>query len=131
MKLAVLLGFCAALAAGHMSMIIPVPRNAVDRHLPGWANGTWYVICSSPWYPSLAAAQASITHVLLRLNNRFPYAPDCTNCTTTTCVTNPRAKGWNPQIPSGCIPPGTDGWACNCANGTSQCSSGQSCFWFS
>lgn len=38
---------------------------------------------------------------------------------------------WNPQIPSGCTPPGTDGWGCNCANGTQPCDVGQSCLWFS
>ena len=37
----------------------------------------------------------------------------------------------NPQIPSGCIPAGTDGWGCNCANGTETCDVGQSCLWFS
>ena len=35
------------------------------------------------------------------------------------------------QHPSGCIPPGTDGWGCNCANGTEACDVGQSCLWFS
>ena len=38
---------------------------------------------------------------------------------------------WNPQIPSGCVPNGTDGWGCNCANGTEPCDVAQSCFWFS
>lgn len=53
----------------------------------------------------------------------FPYVPDC--------PASEKQPGWNPQIPSGCIPKGTDGWGCNCANGTSPCNVGQSCLWFS
>lgn len=85
-----------------MSMVIPSPRNAIDRELPRWKGGKWY-----------------------------PFSADCTNCTTKTCVTDPHAPGWNPQTPSGCVPPGTDGWGCNCANGTSPCDVGQACLWFS
>ena len=91
-----------ATANAHMSMIRPIPRNAIDRLDPRWKDGKW-----------------------------FPYRESCSNCTTKTCVTDPHAQGWNPQIPSGCVPPGTDGWGCNCANGTSPCDVGQSCFWFS
>merc|ERR1712096_114279 len=85
----------------HMSMVVPIPRNAVDRSLAPWRAGKF-----------------------------FPFSPDCTNCTTKLCVTDPLAPGWNPQIPSGCVPPGTDGWGCNCANGTSECAVAQSCLWF-
>ena len=51
----------------------------------------------------------------------WPYDPHCAN----------PSPHWDPQIPSGCIPPETDGWGCNCANGTEPCDVGQSCFWFS
>jgi len=51
----------------------------------------------------------------------WPYQLHCEN----------PVPGWNPQIPSGCIPKGTDGWGCNCANGTDHCDVGQSCLWFS
>jgi len=51
----------------------------------------------------------------------YPYVPNCSN-------PNPH---WDPQHPSGCIPAGTDGWGCNCANGTVGCNVGQSCLWFS
>eukprot|EP00658_Telonema_sp_P-2_P065472 TRINITY_DN54702_c0_g1_i1.p1 TRINITY_DN54702_c0_g1~~TRINITY_DN54702_c0_g1_i1.p1 ORF type:complete len:368 (-),score=63.01 TRINITY_DN54702_c0_g1_i1:394-1497(-) len=51
----------------------------------------------------------------------WPYQPECAH-------PDPH---WNPQIPSGCVPPGTDGWGCNCANGTDKCDVGQSCLWFS
>jgi len=51
----------------------------------------------------------------------WPYEPVCEH-------PDPR---WNPQIPSGCVPNGTDGWGCNCANGTAACDVGQSCLWFS
>eukprot|EP01079_Euglenida_sp_SAG-EU17-18_P004565 gene4565-829_t len=84
-----------------MSLIIPMPRNAVDRHLPQWSGGQWY-----------------------------PFWPNCSNCIEKNCVTDPNQPHWNPQKPSGCTPPGTDGWGCNCANTTSECNSGQSCFWF-
>merc|ERR1712166_72097 len=50
----------------------------------------------------------------------WPYQPNCTH-------PNPK---WNPQIPSGCVPSGTDGWGCNCANSTHKCDVGQSCLWF-
>ena len=86
------LGGLAALTAAHMSLVVPLPRNAVDRVLPPWQNGKW-----------------------------FPFAPTCDKPDPT----------WNPQIPSGCIPEGTDGWGCNCANGTGPCDVAQSCFWFS
>jgi len=51
----------------------------------------------------------------------WPYEPNCSD----------PIPGWNPQIPSGCVPNGTDGWGCNCANGTEPCDVAQSCFWFS
>jgi len=91
-----------SMVAGHMSMVVPLSRNAIDRSLGPWQDGQW-----------------------------FPYSQGCTNCTTETCVTDPSQPGWNPQIPSGCVPPGTDGWGCNCANGTEPCDVGQSCLWFS
>eukprot|EP00937_MAST-01D_sp_MAST-1D-sp2_P006255 g6255.t1 len=75
-----------------MSMVVPSPRNAVDRQLPQWSGGKWW-----------------------------PFQSNCKN----------RSHTWNPQIPSGCVPEGTDGWGCNCANGSQPCDVGQSCFWFS
>ena len=51
----------------------------------------------------------------------FPYEEDCENPSTK----------WDPQRPSGCVPNGTDGWGCNCANNTSPCDVAQSCLWFS
>lgn len=52
----------------------------------------------------------------------WPYQPDCAH-------PNPH---WDPQTPSGCVPNGTDGWGCNCMNGTNGiCDVAQSCFWFS
>mmetsp|Transcript_25476 Transcript_25476/g.76811 ORF Transcript_25476/g.76811 Transcript_25476/m.76811 type:complete len:367 (+) Transcript_25476:40-1140(+) len=85
-------------AIGHMSLVVPISRNAVDRALPPWAGGKWY-----------------------------PYEPNCSH----PGATRPGEPGWNPQVPSGCIPPGTDGWGCNCWNGTAPCDVAQSCFWFS
>jgi hypothetical protein len=57
------------------------------------------------------------------INCRHPWYPYMANCT----------KPGKPdsQHPSGCIPTGTDGWGCNCANGTEPCDVGQSCLWFS
>ena len=83
---------CAASAAAHMSLVVPVPRNAIDRALSPWSGGKWW-----------------------------PYQPHCEH-------PDPH---WDPQTPSGCKPPGTDGWGCNCQNGTSPCDVAQSCFWFS
>ena len=57
----------------------------------------------------------------------YPYQPTCAH----PKATKPGEPGWNSQIPSGCIPPGTDGWGCNCGNGTGICNVGQSCLWFS
>jgi hypothetical protein len=51
----------------------------------------------------------------------WPYQEGCANPETA----------WDPQTPSGCVPNGTDGWGCNCANGTEPCDVGQSCLWFS
>merc|ERR1719506_3439555 len=52
----------------------------------------------------------------------FPFQPDCDD----------RSTHWDPQRPSGCVPKGTDGWGCNCWNGTANaCDVGQSCLWFS
>eukprot|EP00040_Diaphanoeca_grandis_P015763 m.80821 g.80821 ORF g.80821 m.80821 type:complete len:364 (-) comp25352_c0_seq1:337-1428(-) len=82
---------CVALSSGHMSLVTPPSRNAVDRALPPWHGGKWY-----------------------------PYEANCSN---------PGPK--TPANPSGCTPPGTDGWGCNCWNGTDICDVAQSCFWFS
>jgi len=90
--LTILLALLVAPLAAHMSLILPPPRNAVDRVLPQWKGGKWW-----------------------------PYEPKCSN----------PSKQWNPQIPSGCVPNGTDGWGCNCWNGTESCDVAQSCFWFS
>ena len=59
----------------------------------------------------------------------FPYQKTCPHPLPGS--NSPGAKGWNSQIPSGCIPNGTDGWGCNCANSTGECNVGQSCLWFS
>lgn len=86
------------MAQAHMSLIMPFPRNAIDKALPYWSNGKWW-----------------------------PYEPNCSH----PGPNKPGEPGWNPQIPSGCIPNGTDGWGCNCWNGTSPCNVAQSCLWFS
>ena len=90
-----------AAVLAHMSLVSPFPRNAVDKADPRWADGKW-----------------------------FPYAPSCPK-SEQKYPSDPSAKGWNSQVPSGCVPNGTDGWGCNCANGTGQCNAGQSCLWFS
>ena len=89
------------LATCHMSLINPKPRNAIDSGLPLWKGGKWW-----------------------------PYQPFCDKPRYTPHWM-PHDKNWNPQIPSGCVPPGTDGWGCNCANATAPCNVGQSCLWFS
>ena len=61
--------------------------------------------------------------------SRRPIWPDdhmIFNATIPCCLPDCTA-----QVPSGCIPPGTDGWGCNCWNGTEPCDVAQSCFWFS
>jgi hypothetical protein len=58
----------------------------------------------------------------------YPYEPHCAHPSSPN---KPGQPGWNSQVPSGCVPNGTDGWGCNCANGTGVCDVGQSCLWFS
>ena len=70
--------FLLASARGHGFMITPVPRNAIDKDLPLWANGG------------------------------FPQTNGEPGCTQDMQVCG-----------------------CWCANGTSACQSGQSCYWFS
>jgi len=94
------------LAAGHMSLISPSSRNAIDRKEPRWAGGKWW-----------------------------PYEQHCAH-PRPGCSTVPGTPGWNPQVPTCCFPNNTDGtptdgYGCNCFNGTSACDVGQSCFWFS
>lgn len=80
-------------AAAHMSLVVPISRNAVDRALPQWKGGKWW-----------------------------PFQPECED---------PSAH-FDSQHPSGCVPKGTDGWGCNCWNGTGNlCDVAQSCLWFS
>ena len=81
-------------AAAHMSLVVPISRNAADRAVPPFntPEGRWY-----------------------------PYQENCTH-------PDPH---WDPQVPSGCRPKGTDGWGCNCWNGTDVCDVAQSCLWFS
>ena len=75
-----------------MSLVVPAPRNGLDRALPPWKDGKWW-----------------------------PYEQHCAH----------PDPSWDPQTPSGCKPPGTDGWGCNCQNGSSPCDVAQSCLWFS
>jgi hypothetical protein len=94
-----LLAATAQVGAGHMSLVSPFPRNAVDKADPRWAGGKW-----------------------------FPYVPTCPK-SEQKYPSDPAATGWNSQVPSGCVPNGTDGWGCNCANSTGTCNVGQSCLW--
>jgi len=55
-----------------------------------------------------------------------PWYPYQASCASPQPHPNPHGGA-----PSGCVPNGTDGWGCNCANGTAPCAVGQSCFWFS
>jgi hypothetical protein len=84
--------FLSALA--HMSLVLPPPRNAVDKADLRWAGGKFY-----------------------------PYEATCAHPEE-----HPDPHG---DHPTGCWANGTDGWGCNCANGTSACEVAQSCFWFS
>ena len=42
--LRVALATLPALALGHMSLVVPPSRNAVDKNLPQWANGKYYPV---------------------------------------------------------------------------------------
>lgn len=54
-----------------------------------------------------------------RLVSLTPYSPDGKKKLLQLEANTAGCR--NPQIPSGCVPPGTDGWGCNCANGTEPC----------
>ena len=106
-----LLSFMTGLASAHMSLVVPgPPRNALDRNDPSgrWKQGKG----NNAWWP---------------------YQEHCAHPQGSTV---PGMPGWNPQVPTGCYPNNTDGtpsdgWGCNCANGTSTCDAAQSCLWFS
>jgi hypothetical protein len=95
-----------AYARAHMSLVVPISRNALDRADSSgrWSGGKWW-----------------------------PYQAHCAHPQGSTV---PGTPGWNPQVPTGCYPNNTDGtptdgWGCNCYNGTEPCDVAQSCLWFS
>jgi len=79
----ILLAALVPCALCHMSLINPKPRNAIDSQLPYWSEGKWW-----------------------------PYLAFCPNPKFTPHWAR-HDKNWNPQIPSGCVPAGTDGWGYN------------------
>ena len=84
-------------ASGHGSLVVPPPRNSVDRSLPMWAGGKHPV----------RALHFTLSHSFFHTNLKSPCAE----------------QGSSPNAPG---MPTIEPFGCDCVNGTEPCESAQS-----
>ena len=124
---AALLASTGKTADGHGSILIPVSRNSIDSTLPPWSHGKRALTHSL----HAAPAQWQCT-----LRGRHTVRPRTAHhASQARRARRPQASQAQHAPPRAADPPsGAHVWkgnACNCVNGTEDCNSGQSCFWFS
>jgi hypothetical protein len=104
MLLALLLACLAATAEAHGSLVIPPPRQAIDRHATPWKGGY-----------SQHCKNGSLACKLPNTQDDYPGTGRWPDKPGEGCG----------SIPWACQE------ACSCSNGTSACDVGQACYWFS